>query len=315
MRVVVPTRAMLVASALCMFAASHQTLAATCSCAGVPLLSSMESGSPDRGSWFLSSSYEFHDISDLVSGTDQVRDETGRKRETQTLVLQASYGINERFSVSALVSAIEHKRTVGQSGTSTGRGIGDAMVMLKYTPSKVGLFERNGITFGIGSRIPIGDDDKVDFVTLAEDMQPSTGAWAAVFWAQATRSFSRAAKTQILASLSYTENFENDRDYQFGDAWSLAFGGTYQTDTPWGFGAELRYRNADRDQRSSVDIPNTGGEWLDFVPAVQYHYSDNLAGKISGRIPIWRNLNDALQFTTSYSISISISYVFSRRSE
>ncbi|MCZ6894516.1 MAG: hypothetical protein O7H40_10780, partial [Gammaproteobacteria bacterium] len=63
---------------------------------------------------------------------------------------------------------------------------------------------------------------------------------------------------------------------------------------------------------NSVLIPNTGGEWLDFVPAIQYHFSNNIAGKLSGRIPVWRDLNDALQFTTSYSIAMSISYVFSR---
>ncbi|MCZ6888099.1 MAG: hypothetical protein O7H39_06350 [Gammaproteobacteria bacterium] len=306
------TMRILAAGALSMVATSHPALAASCSCAAVPLLNSMETGSPDGGNWFLSSSYEFHEISDLVSGTQDVNDETDRQRQSQALVVEASYGINDRFSVSALVSAVEHKRTVGRSGTSVGRGIGDGMVMLRYTPRRVGLFERTGITFGIGTRIPIGDDDAVDFVTLAEDMQPSTGAWGALLWAQANHSFSAAAKGQIFGSLSYTANGENDRDYQFGNSWILALGGTYQTDTPWGLGAEMRYRNADRDQRNSVLIPNTGGEWLDFVPAIQYHFSNNIAGKLSGRIPVWRDLNDALQFTTSYSIAMSISYVFSR---
>jgi len=54
--------------ALWLSMAGAPALGATCSCAGVPLLSSMEFGTPDNKSWFLSSSYEFHDISDLVSG-------------------------------------------------------------------------------------------------------------------------------------------------------------------------------------------------------------------------------------------------------
>ena len=99
-------RAILAVSALWMFAAFNPAHAASCSCAAVPLLSSMEPGSPDAGSWLLSSSYEFHEISDLVSGTDDVHDQTDRERQTQSLVLQASRGIGERFSVSALLSAI-----------------------------------------------------------------------------------------------------------------------------------------------------------------------------------------------------------------
>lgn len=305
------TRATLAMIALWLSTAAAPTLGATCSCAGVPLLSSMEFGTPDNKSWFLSSSYEFHDISDLVSGTDDVSDSTDRKRKSQTLILEASYGINDRFSVSTLFSAVEHERTVGQSGTARASGLGDGIVMFKYTPGKVGLFKRNGLAFGIGSRIPIGEDNASDIVTLAEDMQPSTGAWAGIFWVQASRSFSRAAKTQVFSSFSYTENFENDRDYRFGNTWSLSLGGSYQTDTPWNFGVEMRYRNSDRDQRNSVEIPNTGGQWLDLVPAVQYHFNDKLAGKITARIPVWRDLNDVLQFTTSYSVALSISYLFS----
>ena len=70
------------------------------------------------------------------------------------------------------------------------------------------------------------------------------------------------------------------------------------------------YRTADRDQRSSVDIPNTGGEWLDALPAVQYHVSDTLAIKAAAKIPIYRNLNDQLQFTTKFAFRLSLSYVF-----
>lgn len=273
----------------------------------------MESSSPDGRSWFVSTSYEFHDISDLVSGSDEIRDETSRDRKSQSLIVEASYGFNDRWSVAALLSAIEHTRKVGRASATEGRGIGDAIVMFKYRPRKIGLFDRNGLSFGFGARIPVGDDDQVDFVTLAEDMQPSTGAWGTVVWVQARHAFDQSARSQVFGSVSYSANFENERDYRFGNAWTLGVGGIYRTSTPWGFSGELRYRNAARDERNSVEIPNTGGEWLDFVPALQYHFNDNLAGKISGRIPVWRNVNDVLQFTTSYSVAVSVSYVFSHQ--
>ena len=286
--------------------------AATCSCAGVPLLGSMEASSPDSKVWVFNSSYEYHDIDDLVSGSDDVPDETGRARETQSLIVEGSYGIAEKWSVSTLISTVEHTRSIG-TDTTTGRGLGDAIVMLRYSPRKIGLTNRVGLSFGAGAQIPLGDDDQVDFVTLSEDMQPSTGAWGTVFWGHASRSFSQSAKAQIFSTLTYSRAFENDRDYHFGDAWTLAGGASYQTDTPWGFSAQLNYRNSQRDERDGGEIPNTGGEWLYLEPSVQYHITENLAARLAGRIPVWRDLNDTLQFTTSYAVTASMSYVFAQR--
>ena len=87
-------------------------------------------------------------------------------------------------------------------------------------------------------------------------------------------------------------------------------GASYQTQSPWGFNLELLFRHAERDQRAGVDIPNTGGEWLDLVPAVQYHINDSVALRASGKIPLSRDLNDELQFTTKYSVRLTLSWVF-----
>ena len=281
---------------------------ATCSCAAVPLLGSMDTGTPSRGAWLLTGAYEFHEIGDLVSGSDEVRDETGRERSSRALVLQAGRALGERFAVSALVSAVEHERTVGRQET-VGRGIGDALVMLKYSPRRITPFQRTGLTLGIGATLPVGEDDESDFVTLAEDMQPSTGAWGPVAWVHAERAWSQAANTRSYGSVSYRANGENDRNYRFGDTWTASLGTTHRTAGRWGFGIELRYRQADRDERASARIPNTGGRWLDGVPAVQFQFTERLAGKVSGRIPLWRDVNDALQFTTSYAVSVSLAYV------
>ena len=282
-------------------------MAATCSCAAVPLLGSMDTGAPGGGNWLLTGAYELHEIGDLYSGSDEVPDETGRERSSRALVLQASRGFGARFSVTALLSAVEHERRVGGQ-TTTGRGLGDGLVMLKYSPLRITPFQRNGLTLGVGSAIPVGEDDASGIVTLAEDLQPSTGAWAPVVWVHAERAWSQAANTRTFASVSYRSNGENDRDYRFGDAWSGSLGTTHRTGR-WGLGFELRYRDAARDERASAAIPNTGGRWLDGVPAIQFQFTDRLAGKVSARVPLWRDVNDALQFTTSYAVSMSLSWV------
>ena len=270
----------------------------------------MQLASPSNKQWFLGTTYEYHDVSELVAGSSSIPDRTGRDRTSQAFVVEASRGITDKWSISALLSAVDHDREVGGVQASAS-GLGDAILMLKYTPKSISLYSATAFSFGIGSRIPVGVDDATrQGITLAEDMQPSTGAYGGMIWVYGAKALNDSKGARIYTSASYTQNGENDRDYQFGDETTVTFGGSYQTQTPWGFNLELLYRNAERDQRDSVDIPNTGGAWLDIIPAVQYHLTESLALSAAAKIPIRRDLNDQLQFTTKYAIRVSLSYVF-----
>lgn len=284
--------------------------ATTCSCANVPLLGTMELATPGDGKWFLATTYEFHDASELVSGSSTVPDQTGRDRTSEALVVELSRGLVGQFSFSAMLAAVNHKRSVGGI-TDSVTGLGDAVIMLKYSPSTISLYSRNALSMGIGARLPVGEDAATrGGIVLAEDLQPSTGAYAGLLWAYAARALNESAGARVYASATYTNNAENDRDYQFGHSTTVSLGASYQTQTPWGFNLELLYRHADRDRRASTEIPNTGGEWLDLVPAVQYHINEAMAFRASGKIPLSRNLNDQLQFTTRYAVRLTFSWVF-----
>ncbi len=287
-----------------------QSSAQTCSCAAVPILGSMQLASPRSNQWFLGTTYDFHDASELVAGSSSVPDRTGRDRTSQAVIVELSRGITEKWSVSAMVSAVDHDREVNGSRASAS-GLGDAIVMAKYSPKAISLYSDFSLSFGVGVRIPIGVDDATRLgVDLAEDMQPSTGAYGGMAWAYWAKALNDSKTARIYASASHTENGDNDRKYEFGSDTTLTLGGNYQTQTPWGFGLELSYRNADRDQRDSFEIPNTGGAWLDIIPAVQYHVTENIALKAAATIPVSRNLNDELQFTTKYAFRLSLSSVF-----
>ena len=270
----------------------------------------MQSASPNQNQWFLSSTYEYHDSSELVSGSSTVPDATGRDRTSQALILEASKGLSDKWSISAMLSAVEHERIVGGASDKV-TGLGDAIAMVKYSPKRISLYSKNTLSFGIGARLPLGEDDaSKQGITLAEDLQPSTGAYGGIAWAYAAHAFNDSKSARMYGLLTYTYNGENDRDYQFGHDATASLGGSYQTQTPWGFNLELLFRTAERDQRASVDIPNTGGQWLDIIPAVQYHINESLALRASAKIPLTRNLNDQLQFTTKYAYRLSLSYVF-----
>ncbi len=284
--------------------------AQTCSCASVPLLGSMQLASPKSNQWYLATTYEFHDISDLIAGSSSVPDTTGRDRTSQAFMLEASKGLTEKWSISALLAAVDHDREVNNVSASAS-GLGDAIVMAKYSPRTISLYSETSLSFGVGARLPVGSDDiRQQGVVLAEDMQPSVGAYGGILWAYWAHALNDSKAARIYVSASHTQNGENDREYQFGAESTLTVGGAYQTQSPWGFNLELLYRTSDRDQRNSIDIPNTGGNWLDVIPSLQYHINESLALSATAKIPVSRNLNDSLQFTTKYAFRLSLSYVF-----
>jgi len=297
-------------SSVALLSIAGPAMAATCSCASVPLLGTMELASPGEGKWFLASTYEYHDVSDLVSGSSTIPDQTGRDRTSQALVLEASKGLSTKWSVSALIAAVDHDRKVGTSRT-TSSGLGDGIVMLKYSPARISLYSRNELSIGLGARLPIGENDASQGgIILAEDMQPSSGAFGGIFWVYGAHALNESATARLYANATYMNNGTNDREYRFGHETTASIGASYQTQTAWGFNAELLYRHTNRDERNGTQIPNTGGQWLDFVPSAQYHLNEKMALRISAKIPVARDLNDALQFTTKYAARVTLTYLF-----
>ena len=291
-----------------------QTLAsaATCSCAGVPLLASIDTSAKEKGQLFLSYSAENHQISDLVSGSHDVPDETGRDRHSLSQVLSASYAITDHWAVSALVSYINHSREIGSSilGKTTSSGMGDSLILVRYSPWFITPFSRHEVSLGLGARIPTGDDDYGNGFVLSEDMQPSTGAFGGILWTSYSYAFNQAATLQFNTTVNYTYNGENDREYAFGNVFNFALGVGHSIGTRFSYSAAFRYRTTRPDRRFGFDIPNTGGEWVEFIPAVGYAFTDRFSLGLSGRIPVARHLNGALQFTTSYAYALSLSYAF-----
>ncbi|MDD9891588.1 MAG: hypothetical protein OXU66_12325 [Gammaproteobacteria bacterium] len=286
--------------------------AATCSCAGVPLLSAIDTSSTQPGDLYLNYSTEQHEISDLVRGSRDIRDETDRERSSLSQTLSFSYGLADNWALSGLVSYVVHTRDIGSSfiGEQKTRGLGDGLLLLRYSPIYITPFNRHEVGVGFGVRMPWGEDNaKHNGFTVSEDMHPSSGAWGKIAWASYTYALNQAATMQINASANFTYNDDdNGRGYAFGDEANVGVGFSHSVGTKFSYSAAVRYRSTNADARNGFDIPNTGGEWVDFTPAIQYQVSDSFSVGLSGRVPISRKLDGALQFTTSYSYAVSLSY-------
>ncbi|MDG2177071.1 MAG: hypothetical protein P8M72_13210 [Gammaproteobacteria bacterium] len=272
----------------------------------------MDTSSTESGKFYFNYTAEVHEIGDLVQGSSEINDETNRERSSLSQVFSGSYGISDHWTISALVSHVEHKRRIGLSfkGEQRSSGIGDSVILIRYSPFYITPFSRNELSVGLGVRLPTGDNEAGGVIALSEDMQPGTGANGTILWGSYSHSFNQPGTWQFHSSLNYTFNEGNDRKYSFGDQFNLASGVSWHNSNKLGLSGTLRYRWTNADERSGFTIPNTGGQWLDFVPAIQYTVNDKFGISLSGRIPLKRELEGVLQFTTSYSYALAFSYAY-----
>ena len=301
-----------IALSLLVIGKNRPVFAATCSCAGVSLSSSIQLNNFEPQVLDLSVHVTQSDISKLVSGRDTVNDETLRNRETETYLLQASYGITENFAVTGVMSWVEHSRSIGSSQSPSERssGMGDSLVVASYSFAKITPFTSHGFALGLGLRIPTGENSNGSPITFAEDLQPSQGAWGSSLWFNYQYALDQQASFTVFIDGNFSTNNSNDRGYSFDSEWNLSSGINYQLSSAWTTSVGLAYRDANPHLRQDVSIPNTGGRWLDGTISASYSINPTSSISLAYRIPVARDLNGALQFTTRDSMTLSWSSRF-----
>ncbi|MBW7995903.1 MAG: hypothetical protein FVQ81_04880 [Candidatus Glassbacteria bacterium] len=258
-------------------------------------------------------SYNRQVIDDLYQGNRQLVDGTERSRSAQSLQLLMDYGISRRLTLSSTFSLVRQEREVRNSSGADNSlqvdGPGDALVILKYSLAKPGIFSGREVAVGIGSKIPLGEsNDRRSGILTAEDMQPGSGAWDWIFWAYASQQLDPAGQYSLMLSVFYRLNGENDRNYHFGDDLSASFGVnrfTLPFYTPASLGLLMSYRHAAAGSRGVTEIPNTGGDWLYITPGANLDLPWDLSLGLSWELPLYRNVK-GVQFSTSYSTRISL---------
>lgn len=299
----------MLAIALSTWALPTATRGQTCSCAGIPLTGAAQLSAKDARQWHLDVNLAFYDLSDLVAGSQSINDETGRQRETGSLVAQLSYGLSDHWTAGAVASFVEHRRQIAISGedTQVARGVGDSMLLVSYSPLRMGAFDREQLSFGLGVRVPTGADAEGTPVFI-EDMQPSRGAWGASLWTRWDHAFDQRASWIGSVSASFSTTGENDRGYSFEEEWTIDAGLSRALAERWSLGAALGFRVADPHTRFGSRIPNTGGRWLDLSPSIQRSLSRAGAIELVASVPLHRELEGALQFTTRYAARLRFSH-------
>jgi len=304
--------------------ATDDLKAQTCSCAGAPLLSSQSTGASSAGNLLFGITYEYHDISDVYDGTTRLQEETVT-RSTQSTLLEISYGVTNRLSVSGTFSFVNKNRTTGLhlpgGGTSVSTsGIGDGIVMLRYSFVQQSLWNRYQLTVGGGAKAPFGSTSMTNNgFAMNADMQPGTGAWDGVLWAHSSVSFLPYSTANLSLIASYRQTGTNSRftendNYRFGNELMLNLGAGNRLITDnLSYQLSVRYRSTSSDQLNGLTQVNTGGKWLSIIPGFSYGISEKISASVSARIPVHQDLNGT-QPTTSYAVSGSLFFNFNSNS-
>lgn len=289
--------------------------AQTCSCAGAPLLGTQSTGATGAGNLLIGTTYEFNQITNLYAGSEQITNDSAN-RNTQSALFEINYGFTDRLSASGTFSYVRKQRssgigTPGGTQTSTTAGIGDGMVLLRYTILPQSLWNRYHIAVGGGAKAPLGSTslNNPDGRRFNADMQPGSGAWDGVFWSNVAINLLPVSTMNISLTNSFrltgtNERFVEGDDYRFGNEFISILGVSNTITDRISYKINARYRSTASDRRNDIGQPNTGGKWVTLIPDLYIGISDQTSIKLSGQIPLYQHLN-GLQPTTTYALSAS----------
>lgn len=299
---------------LIVLAAVFPLKAQTCSCAGAPLISSQSLGIPEKGNLVLGLTGNYNNIDKLYSGAEELNNRTS-ERSTFTSLLEINYGLTERISFTGAFTYVTKERVTGlqtQSGAQTLQtsGIGDAVLLLKYSLIKQTLWKPYQFVIGGGGKAPLGSNSlRSQGLSLNADMQPGTGSWDGIGWMLFSYTL-RSKNIHFFTMNSYkingsAERFGSNDNYRFGDELNVIAGSQGPAFNKFSYGLKLKYRSSKQDLRNGSFMPSTGGKWLNAELGVTFQLSDRFSLQAAGEIPLYRDVVGT-QPTTSYIVNTSL---------
>lgn len=285
-----------------------------CSCGGAPLLNSLVFSGVERGTVRVALEYEYHNISDIVSGSRELSDGS-QWQLTQSGIFKISYGASQQLSLSALFTLVQKERVA--SDHLLVRGIGDGVLLanLALLPGK--LKANQSLVLSGGLKAPLGNPAmELDGHVISPDLQPTSGSWDRIISLYGAHSFvDRPLQLFMQTSYRWTGTNEPfaflDWKYKFGNEFVANLGVSYYPRYRHRTSFMLQYRYSESDRFRGRRNPSTGGQWIDLVPGIDLALARASHLALSGHLPLYRSLEGEYQLTTSYSVKVALYYEFS----
>jgi hypothetical protein len=294
----------------------------TCCSGGVPLSGNIGFEGASTGTLQMEWSYDLNYLATLKTGSEVYEDGT-RQRTTQSLLLKTGYSLTSWLAFDALFSYVFQERKItfdNEINQVNTNGLGDAVLMAKFI--LLSMAERGSeLQLGLGPKLPLGRSDLTNSqgITLNADMQPGSGSWDAIAWGYYARQMkprpTMAASLRIVGRFNgKNRDYLGSQTYQFGSSVQVYAGIGDQL--VWGNqvfspSLSLRYRYAGKDLISGFQLDNTGGQWVNILPALSWHLSPNSILHVVPEIPLYSHVGGT-QLTPTFRLQIGFYHSFGR---
>jgi hypothetical protein len=197
-------------------------------------------------------------------------------------------------------------------------GVGDAVVIGKIMVSRLAV-SGNEIQVGAGPKIPFGRTNFTDSrgITLNADLQPGSGSWDLITWGFFMRQLK--ARPTVTWSARFVGRINGTNRSYLGSE-SYQFGKTFQFYLGMGdqfllgknivtLSLTARYRHAFPDRINDHLLDNTGGSWVNLIPAVGFSVGPNTLIQLVPEIPV-KSRVVGIQLTPTFRIQTGIYHTF-----
>lgn len=285
----------------------------TCCSGGIPLSNNIGLEFSEDNKLILGVSYDFNNLNTLKNDSETLDDDS-RLRTTHSVLVNAGYTLTDRLSIEGLFSWVNQRRIINQFNSENideTYGIGDAIALARYTILK-NTRTNWTVNLGLGVKIPLGSSTETSEqgITLNADLQPGSNAWDMIYLVGASKTFDFRPTMAFSSRIVYRQTGENDE--YFGDS-TYEFGNEIQAylsvsdqflikNTLVNSGITFKYRNASNDQIQSIDLPNTGGDWVFIIPNFSIHIFQNIRFNAAAELPLYSR-PDGIQLTPTYRLT------------
>lgn len=257
-------------------------------------------------------SYDVNYLARLKNGSEVLVDES-RLRTTQSILLKSGYNVRDWLAVDALFTYVFLARRItylDQQNQVNTNGVGDAVLLARFILSRISD-SGTEVQLGLGPKIPLGRSDLSDHHGIAfnADLQPGSGSWDAITWIYLARQLSFRPSSVVSARIVGRFNGVNQKylgslSYSFGNSMQLYLGIGDQL--IWGKqlftpSFSLRYRYAGMDQIKNRELDNTGGQWINLIPALSWHLTPQAILHIIPEIPVYSKV-EGTQLSPTFRI-------------
>jgi hypothetical protein len=292
----------------------------TCCSGGVPLSGNIGFQGAASGTLQMEFSYDLNYLATLKTGDVTYEDGT-RQRTTHSFLLKTGYSINRWFAIDALFSYVLQGRKISfndQIDQVNTHGLGDAVLMAKFILSNISE-SGSELQLGIGPKLPLGRTDLTNNldITLNADMQPGSGSWDLITWAYYARQFAKrptmVASARVVGRINgMNREYLGSQTYSFGNSVQFYLGIGDQV--VWGNrilspSLSVRYRYAAGDRINDQELDNTGGQWINVLPALSWHFSPRSILHFVPEIPLYSNVGGT-QLTPTFRMQVGLYHSF-----